>query len=226
YVVLMPLALSRTQDDKGRVRWTLFGASEQGPAKPFWQGFYDAPGHERSAEEGFNFLSRLLRTVYGVSAVGEGGLYAAGFRIWPDEAAGAAPSPSPPTPLPEGEGRHAGPSPQAEGGSAPGPGPRAPLPGFADAFLWHPGKGLEGVRYLLTFRPFASFPPEVQEAYLAGRLHLIPFPGSLLFWGTNYRELQGVLPLAIQIPLLMSVSRHEGPFGLRVPQAGWLHEPR
>src|SRR5205823_1532490 len=32
YVTLLPLALSRTQDDKGRVRWTLFGGSEQGPA--------------------------------------------------------------------------------------------------------------------------------------------------------------------------------------------------
>ena len=44
YVVLAPLALSRTQDDKGRVRWTLFGASEQGPAKAFWRGFYTEPG--------------------------------------------------------------------------------------------------------------------------------------------------------------------------------------
>ncbi len=34
YVLLFPLALSKTQDDKGRVRWTLFGGSEQGPARP------------------------------------------------------------------------------------------------------------------------------------------------------------------------------------------------
>ena len=38
YVFLSPLAISQTQDDKGRVRWTLFGASEQGPAKAFWRG--------------------------------------------------------------------------------------------------------------------------------------------------------------------------------------------
>ncbi len=38
YVLLLSLALSRTQDDKGRVRWTLFGASEQGPARAFWEG--------------------------------------------------------------------------------------------------------------------------------------------------------------------------------------------
>ncbi len=39
YVVLLPLALSRTQDDKGRVRWTFFGSSEQGPEQAFWRGF-------------------------------------------------------------------------------------------------------------------------------------------------------------------------------------------
>jgi hypothetical protein len=36
YVVLLPLALSQTLDDKGRTRWTLFGSSEQGPARAFW----------------------------------------------------------------------------------------------------------------------------------------------------------------------------------------------
>src|SRR5580698_8026802 len=45
-VILLPLALSRTQDDKGRVRWTLFGNSEQGPGKSFWKGFYTAPKRE------------------------------------------------------------------------------------------------------------------------------------------------------------------------------------
>ena len=47
YVLLMPLALSRTQDDKGRVRWTLFGGSEQGPARAFWRSFFTAPGRVR-----------------------------------------------------------------------------------------------------------------------------------------------------------------------------------
>ena len=50
YVVLAPLALSQTQDDKGRVRWTLFGGSEQGPARAFWKGFWTAPGRELPAE--------------------------------------------------------------------------------------------------------------------------------------------------------------------------------
>jgi len=37
--VLFPLALSRTQDDKGNVPWTLFGASHEGPSRPFWSSF-------------------------------------------------------------------------------------------------------------------------------------------------------------------------------------------
>src|SRR5262249_49883670 len=66
YVVLLPLALSRTQDDKGRVRWTLFGGSEQGPAKAFWRSFHDAPKRERPAEEALGFFRRLLYEAYGV----------------------------------------------------------------------------------------------------------------------------------------------------------------
>jgi hypothetical protein len=44
YVVLLPMALSRTQDDKGRVRWAFFGGGEQGPGRAFWQGFLPDPG--------------------------------------------------------------------------------------------------------------------------------------------------------------------------------------
>ena len=50
YVLFLPLALSRTQDDKGRVRWQ-FRASEQAPACSFWQSFYSAPGKELPAKE-------------------------------------------------------------------------------------------------------------------------------------------------------------------------------
>jgi len=39
FPIILPLALSRTQDDKGRVRWTLFGSSHLGPARAFWQSF-------------------------------------------------------------------------------------------------------------------------------------------------------------------------------------------
>jgi hypothetical protein len=83
------------------------------------------------------------------------------------------------------------------------------------------------VKYMLTFRAFGRLPEVIQKAYLAGRLHLIPFPGSMLFWGVGeYIQLQPELPLAMQIPLLHSVIRHEAPQGIRVPQSGWLHEAR
>jgi hypothetical protein len=37
--IILPLALSRTQDDKGNVRWTLFGASHEGASTPFYRSF-------------------------------------------------------------------------------------------------------------------------------------------------------------------------------------------
>jgi hypothetical protein len=37
--IALSLALSRTQDDKGNVRWTLFGASHDGAAAAFWRSF-------------------------------------------------------------------------------------------------------------------------------------------------------------------------------------------
>jgi len=40
YLFLSPLALSKTQDDKGRVRWTVFGGSQMGPAQGFWKSFF------------------------------------------------------------------------------------------------------------------------------------------------------------------------------------------
>src|SRR5205823_3548782 len=53
------------------------------------------------------------------------------------------------------------------------------------------------------------------------------FPGSLVFWGIEaYLKLRQELPLATQIPLLHMVARHEAWRDLRVPQSGWMHEPR
>ena len=40
-VVALSLSLSRTQDDKGNVRWTLFGVSHDGPGAAFWRSFAD-----------------------------------------------------------------------------------------------------------------------------------------------------------------------------------------
>ena len=73
----------------------------------------------------------------------------------------------------------------------------------------------------------ATLPAAVRKAYLGGKLHLLPFPGSLLFWGSPaYAKLIAEVPLAVQIPLLHSIERHESPIGIRVPQSGWLHEPK
>ena len=82
YVMLLPLALLRTQDDKGRVRWTLFGASEQGPGRPFWRSFFTAPRRERPAAWGENMLRRLLVAAYGEPLDKLADLRRAGFRIY------------------------------------------------------------------------------------------------------------------------------------------------
>jgi hypothetical protein len=189
FLVLLPLALSRTQDDKGRLRWTLFGGSEQGPARAFWRSFFTAPKKEMPAEQALQFLRRLLSLVYG-KTVGElSDLHRAGFRILPDQA-------------------------------------DEPLPSWSKHYLWNKKDHASHVQYLLTFRPFSQLPEGIRKRYLEGKLHLLPFPGSLLFWGAPmYMKLQRELPQAIGIPLLHGVARHESPHGIRVPQSGWLHEP-
>jgi hypothetical protein len=196
YVLLAGVALSRTQDDKGRVRWTLFGSSEQGPGKAFWRGFFRSPTEEMPREEGFAFFSELLSRCYDVPESEAADPFAAGLRVLPT-------------------GRDAPCRYWDEGD----------LPSWASELLWKPRASLQNVRYLLTFRPFSLLPEAVQEAYLAGTLHLLPFPGSLVFWGIpGYRKLQKQLPLAQQMPLLSLFVRRADPDCLRVLQSGWLHE--
>ena len=196
-VVLAPLALSRTQDDKGRVRWTLFGGSEQGPSRAFWKGFFTAPGCELAADIGLGFFRRLLRTAYGASPDGFQDLKKAGFRILPGLGDPSLPY------LQDDE-----------------------LPSWTQPYLVSDAKPIRGVRYLLTFRPFGLLPKSIRRAYLAGELHLLPFPGSLVFWGASaFLQLRRQLPLAMQIPLLNLFPRHEDPHSLRVLQSGWMHEP-
>jgi hypothetical protein len=195
-VLLLPLALSRTQDDKGRVRWTLFGNSEQGPGKAFWKSFYSAPRKEIAADLGIAFFCRLLLAVYGEKLESAGELFRAGFRILPDD--------KPNFPF------------WNEG----------PLPSWTGRFVMSDRQSAAKVKYLLTFRPFSRLPDAVRSAYLSGRLCLLPFPGSLTFWGAKpYRELYNELPLALQMPLLLNIVRHRMPTGIRVPQSGFMHEP-
>ena len=61
FVLLISLALARTQDDKGRVRWTLFGSSEQGPERAFWNSFLTAPRRELPAEQSWTFYGDCWR---------------------------------------------------------------------------------------------------------------------------------------------------------------------
>jgi len=198
-VCLTPLALSKTQDDKGRVRWTLFGGSELGPSRPFWQSSFDAPGRERPAGEALGFLARLLAEGFDEQTGPSRDLHKAGLRILPE---GDLPDPLPSS---------------SEG----------PLPSWTGPFLLDESRPIRGVRYLLTFRPFGHLPAAVRKAYLAGSLHLLPCPASLIPWGVGlYLKLRKTLPTAMQIPLLTLIARSEGAGGLRVPQSGWLHEPR
>jgi hypothetical protein len=195
-VLLLPLALSRTQDDKGRVRWTLFGNSEQGPAKAFWKSFFTAPGVEAPAEVGISFFCRLLQAVYGENLTDAEGLRRAGFRILPED--------QPDFPFwNEGE-----------------------LPSWAKSFVLRDDEPARAVKYLLTFRHFGRLPEPVRKGYIGGQLALLPFPGSLVFWGVDRaRQVFAKYPLALQLPLLANVTRHESPIGIRVPQAGLLHLP-
>src|SRR5262249_24002087 len=81
YIVLLPLVFSRTQDDKGRLRWTLFGGSERGPGKAFWKGFFTAPRREASEDQGPGFIRRLLNAAYDEPMDKLGDLRGVGFRI-------------------------------------------------------------------------------------------------------------------------------------------------
>jgi hypothetical protein len=198
YLFLSPLALAKTQDDQGHVRWTLFGGSDQGPAQGFWNSFFTAPGVELASEEALDAIRHILQLAYDEAPQQLGDLRAAGFRVLP--IANTQDS------LGWKEGK---------------------LPVWTRPFLLTEKERLDGVRYILTFRPFGLLPEPIQRAYLTGQLHLLPFPGSLVFWGSPlYRRLCNELPLATQVLLLQAVTRHEHKVGIRVPQSGWLHRPR
>jgi hypothetical protein len=195
FVLLLPVALSRTQDDKARMPWTLFGSSEQGPARAFWKGFFTAPDREVPRDLALDFFRGILAHAYQELEDQCRDLLAAGFRILTRRPAGEA--------FPE----------------------EGPLPSWAGPYLLQEDQPLRGVRYLLTFRPFADLPENVRKRYLSGKLHLLPFPGSMLFWGAGpYLDLRKQLPFAVQIPLMHFLERHQGIGDVRVPQSGWFHE--
>ncbi len=98
------------------------------------------------------------------------------------------------------------------------------LPDWASPLLLEDAAPAAQVKYLLTFRPFGQLPGPIRQAYLDGKLHLLPTPASLTFWGTpRILRLHEELPLGLQVPLVQVTARHRAPHGLRVPQAGLLH---
>jgi hypothetical protein len=102
-----------------------------------------------------------------------------------------------------------------------------PLPSWTKEYLLRDRDAMGPVHYLLTFRPFDRLPLPLKEKYLDGKLNLLPFPGSMVLWGIpEYIKLQQMLYNAIQMPMLRLVMRDEGFSGLRVPQSGWVHQPR
>lgn len=188
FVTLLPLMLSRTQDDKGRVTWTFFGNSVDNPEKVFWKSFYNAPGDEKPESESISFFIDLLSGAYGEMVTDKESLLGAGFRILTSE--------------------------------------EDVLPGWTKKYSVNNKSSFADVRYLLTFRPFKLLPDQVKVKYLEGSLSLLPFPGSLVFWGMpGYLRLKKKLAVTAQIPLLNLVARNRGVVGLRVTQSGWLHEP-
>ena len=188
YVILLPMMLSRTQDDKGRVIWTFFGNSIHDPEQAFWKSFFTAPGTELPVNESVSFFTNLISEAYNSKLSDEESLFNAGFRIMVSD--------------------------------------ESVLPEWTKKFLLRDESGYGDVKYLLTFKPFSHLPLLLRKKYLAGSLHLLPFPGSLVFWGMpGYLRLKRQLPTAGQIPLLNLVARNRGLGSLRVTQSGWLHEP-
>jgi hypothetical protein len=168
-VIALSLALSRTQDDKGNVRWTLFGVSHDGPGAAFWRSFADDDRELFARFVGWANPAPLDRV-----------------RILADP---------------------------------------SELPAFARALRLEANEPLDGVETLVTFRPFAALPPAVQQAYLGGKLRLLPHPAGLIFFEhPGYRRLAAALPRAAQIPLLHLFSHHADSNQLRIPQSGWLDE--
>jgi hypothetical protein len=187
YVTLLPLMLSRTQDDKGRIIWTFFGNSIHDPETAFWNNFYTSPGVEIAADYSISFFTNILSDAYNEKYSDSKSLFDAGFRIMSSEIV---------------------------------------LPQWTKPFTISNDSSCDNIRYLLTFKPFGSLPAGIRELYLSGRLSLLPFPGSLVFWGMpGYEKLKKEFPLAGQIPLLNLVARNRGIGGLKVPQSGWIHEP-
>jgi hypothetical protein len=197
YILLAALALSKTKDDKGRSRWTLFGSSEQGPEKAFWKSFFRGDNDEYPESFFLHFMGRIFHYAFDRKIITPETMLEAGFRILPS--AGKLP-------VKHWNG--------------------ARLPSWTSKYIITDSDSFADTVYLLTFCPFGNLPEVVKQKYFRGDLALLPFPGSLAPWGNReYISLSDQLYNAIQFPMLRLIARNEENFGIRVPQSGWFHEP-
>ena len=90
-----------------------------------------------------------------------------------------------------------------------------PLPKWTEPYRWEKGS-LRGVRYLLTFCPWKFLPAAVRKAYLAGELHLLPFPGSLVFFGA---------PPYLELQRATAAGRADSPAAFALPPRGPQFDP-
>lgn len=189
YIVFLPMMLSRTQDDKGRVRWTFFGNSTHDPEQVFWKSFFDENSDSNQEMKFISLILQILTETHHIKSIDKPGLIGDGFRILETKNLNSIPS-------------------------------------WVKSYQVNDTDSFENIKFILSFRPFSLLPDIVKEKYLKGEIALLPFPGSLVFWGMdNYRKLQSDLPMSTQIPLLRLVTRHTGHEGIRVPQSGWIYEP-
>ena len=196
FVFILPLSLSKTQDDKGRVQWTIFGNSEQGPEKAFWKSFHDSSGKEKPASESRLIFANFLKLAYEESFSSADGFLSERFRILPT--------------IPDSEFPYYTPE---------------KFPHWCEPFLWSGGEIPNKVKYVLTFRPFPDWPESLKALYLAGKINVLPFPGSLIFWGSpHFRNLQKKFIWSQKLPLLRLLRRHHPPYGVWVQQSGWLFD--
>jgi hypothetical protein len=197
-IAIVPLALSRTQDDKGRVRWTLLGGSDLGPGPAFWSGFRRSPDQPDDDRAAAARLAPLIAAALDDDALLDrptiARLRAAGVRVLP-----------------------AGPDPDRPDWDAEDL-PRAIAPLVIDDH-----HGPRGVRALITFRPARRLPRPLADAVARGAIALVPSPEALVFAGhRGYRALARALPEAMQLPLARVAPLTLA--GLRVPQSGWIIE--
>ncbi len=196
FVFILPLSLSKTQDDKGRVQWTLFGSSEQGPEMAFWKSFRDSSGIERAASESRHVFADFLKAAYDENFSSADEFLSERFCILP-----TVPDADFPYYTPE---KH---------------------PQWCESFIWSGGELPGKVKYVLTFRPFSEWPESLRAGYLGGKVNVLPFPGSLVFWGSpHFRNRQKEFLWSQQLPLLRLLRRHHPPYGVWVQQSGWLFD--